>query len=199
MSSHDTEEIAQAAARLIAEEGLDWGAAKQRALRDQAWPRRTPLPSNDALEDALHEYLALFQADTQPTELHALRKLALQWMQRLAAFEPLLAGGVWRGTANRLSDLHLLLYSDDPKAPEIALLNLGQSPEPGASLRDVRGQAQQTLLIWLAPPPGLPHPVALHMTVLGSVERRGALLPDTKGRRLRGDTTALRRLVEMAV
>lgn len=190
------EEIAHAAARLIAEEGLPWGAAKQRALRDLDLPPRTPLPSHEAVEDALREHLALFQADTQPAELRTLRELALQWMNRLAAFEPLLTGAVWRGTANRLSDIHLQLFSDDPKAPEIALLNAGQRPEPGESVRDSRGRDAPTLLIWLPPAAQHSQPLALHLTILDGIDRRGALLPDGRGLPLRGDAAGLRRLLE---
>ena len=69
----------------------------------------------------MREHLALFCADTQPAELRALRGLALRWMQRLAEFRPHLSGAVWRGTATRLSSIHLDLYCDDPKAAEIAL------------------------------------------------------------------------------
>ena len=62
-------------------------------------------------------------ADTQPGELRALRELAASWMGRLAEFRPHLTGAVWRGTATRLSNVHLQLYCDDSKATEIALLN----------------------------------------------------------------------------
>lgn len=189
-------EIAHAAARLIADEGLPWGAAKQRALRDLGLPPRTALPGNDKVEDALREHLALFEADTQPGELRQLRELAAQWMARLAEFEPLLVGAAWRGTANRLSDLHLELFSDDPKAPEIALLNLGEQPEPGPQGRDARGQDLQTLVIWLRPPRDFDHAVGLQMTVLDPRERRGALLPDARGLTMRGDLAGLRRLLE---
>ena len=190
-------EIAQAAARLIAEEGQLWGAAKQRALRDLGLPPRTALPGNDLVEEALREHLALFQADTQPQELRALRELALRWLERLAEFDPLLVGAAWRGTANRWSDLHLALYCDDPKAPEIALLNAGESPEPGPQARDARGQMQQNLVIWLRPPVGFNQEVALHLNILDPRERRGALLPDARGQTLRGDAAGLRRLLEM--
>ena len=44
-------------------------------------------------------------------------------MERLAEFRPHLAGAVWRGTATRLSAMHIDLYCDDPKAAEIALIN----------------------------------------------------------------------------
>jgi hypothetical protein len=189
-------EIAATAARLIAEEGMAWGPAKQKAVRELNLPARSALPPSELVEDALREHLSLFQADTQPGELRALRELAGRWMTRLAEFQPLLAGAVWRGTANRFSTIHLQLYSDDEKAPEIALLNLGESPEPGAPQRDSRGRDLLTLQLWLRPPPGFDGPVGLHLSVHGSIELRGALLPDARGQAMRGDAAALRRLLE---
>ena len=48
-------EIAQVAARLIAEEGWPWSGAKQRALRELGLPPRTALPGSDLVEDMLRE------------------------------------------------------------------------------------------------------------------------------------------------
>jgi hypothetical protein len=196
MFSQEQWEIAHAAARLIAEEGLAWGPAKQRALRDLALPPRSPLPPSDLVETALREYLAIYQADTQPAELRALRELALVWMDKLAAYSPMLTGAAWRGTANQLSDLHLQLFSDDPKAPEIALFNLGESPDPGALQRDPRGRDVPTMQLWLRPPKGFGQPVGLHLAVLETVEQRSSRLPDAHGLTPRGDAKALRRLLE---
>eukprot|EP01041_Mallomonas_annulata_P015366 gene15365-32522_t len=72
-----SEEIAHTTARLVVEEGLEWGPAKRRALRQMGLPARTPLPDNDLVEAAVREYIELFCADTQPRELRALRQLAL--------------------------------------------------------------------------------------------------------------------------
>ena len=116
-------EIANAAARLVVEEGLEWGPAKRRAVRDLGLPARTPLPDNDLVEDAVRESIGLFCADTQPAELRALRELALVWMERMAQFRPYLAGAVWHGTATRLSDIYLQLFCDDCKSAEIALID----------------------------------------------------------------------------
>ena len=88
-------EIAATAAALVVEEGLEYGAAKRRAIKQLALPARTGLPGNDELEDAVRDYIAVFCADTQPVELAALRGLALVWMERMAAFRPHLAGAVW--------------------------------------------------------------------------------------------------------
>ncbi|MFN7693158.1 MAG: hypothetical protein ACK5O3_03810 [Burkholderiales bacterium] len=196
MSSDIQLEIAHASARLIAEEGMPWGPAKQRALRDLGLPPRTPLPSSDLVEDCLREHLALYQSDTQPGELRILRELALYWMERLAEFQPLLTGAVWRGTATHWSDLHLMLFSDDSKAPEIALLNLGESPEPGPTQRDARGRDQHSLEILLRPPRGFDHPVGLHLAIHETLDLRGSLLPDAQGRSLRGNAQGLRKLLQ---
>jgi hypothetical protein len=87
----------------------------------------------------VREHIALYCADTQPTELRALRTLALEWMERLAAFRPHLGGAVWHGTATRLSDIYLQLFCDDPKSAEIALINQGVNYEPG-SVPGLHGQ-----------------------------------------------------------
>src|SRR3982751_694622 len=118
-------EIANTAARLVVEEGLEYGPAKKRAVKQLGLPVRTALPDNDMVEDAVREYIDLFCADTQPAELAALRRLAVTWMERLAEFRPYLAGAVWHGTATRLSDIYLQLFCDDPKSAEIALIDNG--------------------------------------------------------------------------
>ena len=66
-----TQEIAATAARLVVEEGLEYGPAKRRAIKQLGLGARAELPGNDALEDAVFEYLSVFCADTQPTELRA--------------------------------------------------------------------------------------------------------------------------------
>ncbi|MDP1566554.1 MAG: hypothetical protein Q8L91_09900, partial [Polaromonas sp.] len=123
-------EIASAAAALIVEEGLEYGPAKRRAVKQMGLPARTELPGNDEVEDAVHEYIAIFCADTQPLELAALRELALTWMKRMAAFRPYLGGAVWHGTATRLSDIYIQLFCDDSKSAEIALIDHQVDYEP---------------------------------------------------------------------
>ena len=78
------QEIAATAARLVVEEGLAFGPAKHRALKELGLPGRTPLPANDVVEAEVRDYIALFCADTQPGELLALRELAQVWMARLS-------------------------------------------------------------------------------------------------------------------
>ena len=75
-------EIAAVAARIVVEEGQEYGPAKHRAVKQMGLPGRTALPDNDAVEEAVIDYISLFYAETQPGELRALRRLALTWMQR---------------------------------------------------------------------------------------------------------------------
>ncbi|KQV87086.1 MULTISPECIES: hypothetical protein [unclassified Roseateles] len=190
-----TEEIAAAAARLIVDEGMDWGPAKQRAARDLGAPRAA-LPGNDEVEDAVREHIAIFHADTQPAELRALRELAAQWMARLAEFRPHLTGAVWRGTATRLSNVHLQLYCDDSKAAEIALLDRGINFDVAETTAG-RGR-QVDMLILDAPCAALGERVTLCLTILDFDDLRGALKPDARGMTERGDLAALQNLLEAA-
>lgn len=186
-------EIAASAARLVVEEGLEYGPAKQRALKSLGLPRRTALPDNELLEEQVREYLAIFCADTQPGELLALRELAALWMERLAEFRPHLCGAVWRGTATRLSPIHLQLFCDDSKAAEIALLNWRVDYEVG-STAGPRGQSVDQLIL-AAPCRALNESMTLALTILDHDDLRGALKPDSRGRSERGDLAALRRLL----
>jgi hypothetical protein len=53
-------EIAASAAALVVEEGLEYGPAKRRALKQMGLPDRAELPGNDELEDAVREYIEIF-------------------------------------------------------------------------------------------------------------------------------------------
>jgi len=188
-----SEEIAAVAARLIVDEGMDWGAAKQRAARDLDAPRAA-LPGNDEVEAAVREHIAIFHADTQPAELRALRELAAQWMARLAEFRPHLTGAVWRGTATRLSNVHLQLYCDDSKAAEIALLDRGVDFDT-AETKGPKGRSVD-MLVLDAPCQALQERVTICLTILDFDDLRGALKPDARGQTERGDLAALQTLLE---
>src|SRR2546427_5148599 len=196
MSTALTAEIAAAAARLVVEEGMEYGAAKRRAARVLGKHRPADLPGNDEIEDEVRAYLTLFCADTQPAELAALREVAAQWMARLAPFRPHLTGAVWRGTATRLSNVHLQLYCDDSKATELALIDLGVAYEVG-SLPGPRGEPVDVLSV-VSPSRTLGETVTVHLTILDHDDLRGALKPDARGRSQRGDLAALRALMEDA-
>jgi hypothetical protein len=198
MNSSFAEQIAATAARLVVEEGMEYGPAKRRAARvlGRKSARTAELPGNDLVEDEVRSYLSLFCAETQPAELAALRAVARVWMERLAEFRPHLTGAVWRGTATRLSNVHLELFCDDAKSAELALIDRGVDYDVGS--RDgPRGVPIDVLSIAHASRELGEH-VTVHLSVLDHDDLRGRLKPDASGRSQRGDLAALRKLIEAA-
>lgn len=115
--------IAQAAARLIAEDGsLDLGSAKRKAARQLGAPDSHSLPSNDEIDLALAEYQGLF-VSAHADHVRALRKQAWEVMQALADFNPLLVGGVATGRASEHANIEMDLYLDSTKTFEQFLIN----------------------------------------------------------------------------
>ena len=188
-------EIAATAARMVVEEGLEYGPAKRRAVKQLGLSARTALPNNDDIEDAVREYIQVFCADTQPAELAALRQLALVWMERMALFRPHLAGAVWHGTATRLSDIYLQLFCDDSKSAEIELINQHVDYEP-RQVHGFQGEMVEALSIHArCPSLGPGEVVGVHLMVHDLDDVRGALRPDAKKRIPRGDLAAVRALL----
>ena len=187
-------EIAASAAALVVEEGLEYGPAKQRAIKQLGLPGRTALPNNEQMEDAVREYISIFCADTQPQELAALRALALVWMERLSGFRPHLAGAVWHGTATRLSDVYIQLFCDDPKSAEIALIDHHVDYEPH-TITGFHGEPTEALSMG-ARCKALGEVIGVHFMVYDLDDLRGALKPDSRGRTPRGDLAAVGRLLE---
>ena len=187
-------EIATTAARMVVEEGLEYGPAKRRAVKQMGLPSRTKLPGNDVIEDAVREYVELFCADTQPGELKALRELALTWMERMAVFRPHLGGSVWHGTATRLSDIYIQMFCDDSKSAEIALIDRHIDYQP-TTVQGLHGEPVEALS-FSSLCPALREHVGVHLMVYDLDDLRGALRPDTKGRTPRGDIAAVRRLLQ---
>lgn len=187
-------EIAHTAARMVVEEGLEYGPAKRRAVKQLGLNARSGLPDNDTVEEAVREYIALFCADTQPAELAALRKLALTWMERLAQFRPYLGGAVWHGTATRLSDIYIQLFCDDSKSAELALIENKVDYE-ARTVTGFNGEPVEALSL-SSVSRELGEAIGVHLMIYDHDDVRGALRPDAKGRTPRGDTAAVRVLLE---
>lgn len=193
MDNSTEHEIAATAARLVVEEGLEYGPAKKRAAKQLGPPQRTPLPDNRLLEAQVREYIALFCADTQPGELRALRELALVWMDRLAEFRPHLGGAVWHGTATRLSDIYLQLFCDDPKSAELALIDQRVDYEP-RTVTSFTGKPVEALS-FSSRCDALSEFIGVHLLINDADDQRGALHRDDQGRKPRGDAQAVRALL----
>ena len=191
------EEIAATAARMVVEEGLEYGPAKRRAVKQLGLNARAQLPNNDQVEDAVRDYIELFCADTQPGQLLALRQLALVWMNRLTEFRPHLGGAVWRGTATDLSDIYLQLFCDDPKSAEIKLIDQQVRYEV-STVQGFQGEAVDALSM-VCTCPGLTQRVLVHLMIYDHDDLRGALKTDAQGRTQRGNLVALERLMKEKV
>ncbi len=119
-------EIAAAAARMIAEDGADYGTAKRKAARQILGNQKVRgdiLPDNAQIEDEVREYQALFFGETHAERLRHLRQLALALMRELSDFRPYLTGAVLNGTAGEHSDIHLQLFAESSKEVAVFLLN----------------------------------------------------------------------------
>jgi len=110
------QQLAHQAAKLIAEDGInDFMAAKRKAALQLGLPAGRHLPTNSEVEAALTAYQGLFQRESQPRHLHALRRIAGNAMRLLQDFRPALVGPVLSGTASLHSHIHLHVFSDEPE------------------------------------------------------------------------------------
>jgi hypothetical protein len=116
--------IAAAAARLMAEDGIDdFALAKRKAARQLGAAETESLPRNDEIEAELRAYRALYQADEHPQLIDELRRLALDAMRAFERFSPYLTGPVLKGIAGPYAEIDLQLFPDSTKDVEIFLLD----------------------------------------------------------------------------
>ena len=116
------ESIANIAARLMAEDGIeDYAQAKRKAARQAGAPAARQMPTNDEIDEALARYRGLFQHG-HAAQLRELRELALEVMRELDAFNPYLTGSVLRGSAGKYAAIQLQLFCANAKSVEHYLL-----------------------------------------------------------------------------
>ena len=115
--------IAAAAARIMAEDGIDnFALAKRKAARSLGALASEALPGNDEIEAELRAYLALYQAEEHPQRIAELREAALDAMRALERFHPYLTGPVLKGTAGPYAEIELQLFPESSKEVELFLL-----------------------------------------------------------------------------
>jgi len=194
------DEIAAAAARMIAEDGLDYATAKRKAARqllgdDHA--SRFWLPDNDQIEAEVRTYQAIFYGESQPAVLRRLREIALDWMRRLAPFRPYLTGAVLNGTASEHSDIHLQVFCDNPKEVAIYLLNAHvQYQLSETSHFAARGRVETLSFLWQASHDDAP--VGIHVALYDTDDLRGAVRAGAGGRIQRASAQAVQALLDNA-
>ena len=115
--------IAAAAARIMAEDGVDdFAQAKRKAARQLGAPDTESLPANDEVEAELRAYRSLYQSIEHPERIAELRRVALQAMRAFERFSPYLTGPVLKGIAGPYAEIDLQLYPDSTKELELFLL-----------------------------------------------------------------------------
>lgn len=185
-------EIAVAAARMIAEDGADYGTAKRKAANQILGNKRIHgdmLPDNAQIEEEVRIYHELFFGETQPLRLLALRKLALELMINLEQFQPVLTGAVANGTAGEHSEIYLQLFSDNPKEVALHLINQNIRYDISES-HDFKGRNQpiETLsFLW--------RNEGAHLSLYQTDDLRGALKSSEAKRPVRLTLEGLRTLI----
>ena len=185
--------IAAAAARIMAEEGIDdFALAKRKAARRLGTPESEALPANEEVEAALREYLALYQADEHPGRIIELRRIALDAMRALECFNPYLTGAVLAGIAGPYAQIELLLYPASSKEVELHLLDRNIAYEASDARRYAGDRARAVAVIsldWQGVP--------LRLSVFDPRDERSALKTTLAGRAAaRAGIAEVRSLIE---
>ena len=116
--------IAAAAARIMAEDGIDdFALAKRKAARQVGAEETQALPANDEIEAELRAYRALYQPAEHPERSAELRRIALNAMREVQSFNPYLTGAVLTGLAGRYAEIDLQLFPESAKDVEIFLID----------------------------------------------------------------------------
>jgi len=121
-------EMAAVAAALVADSGLDYGAAKRRAARHLGLADASPkgaMPDNDEIDEALREHLDLFDAAGHEERRESIQLAAIELMEQLAQWSPLITGAAWKGLVTEHAVLHLQIADGHAKEVAIDLINRG--------------------------------------------------------------------------
>jgi hypothetical protein len=177
--------LAAAAARIMAEDGIDdFALAKRKAARQLGASDTQALPANDEVEAELRAYRALYQAHEHAQRIAELRRVALAAMRALEPFHPYLTGPVLTGTAGPYAAIDLQLFPDSAKDVEIFLLDRNIAFDTQEARRYSGDQAHAASIIsllWEGLPVRLAvfdpraERFALKTTLAGSVADRAGL------------------------
>ncbi len=122
------EQLAQEAARLMAENGIDdFRLAKRKAAERLGVGGAGALPSNSQIQECLVERQRMFEP-AHDERLTMLRLLAVEVMEYLEPFRPRLVGAVLAGTATINSSVELHAFADSPEAVVAELAAHGLKP-----------------------------------------------------------------------
>jgi len=170
--------IAAAAARIMAEDGIDnFALAKRKAARQLGAADTEALPANDEVEVELRAYRALYQPEEHSQRIAELRRIALEAMRALERFSPYLTGAVLKGTAGPYAEIELQLFPESAKEVELFLLErrMAYTTQEGRRFSGDRAHAMSVLsLTWEDAP--------LKLSVFDPRDERVALKTSQAGR-----------------
>src|SRR5687767_8054821 len=142
--------IAAAAARIMAEEGIDdFALAKRKAARRLGAADTEALPANAEIEAELRDYLALYQPEEHPERIAELRRLSLEVMRALERFHPYLTGPVLAGIAGPYAEIELQLFPESSKEVELFLIDRNLRYEASDERRYTGDRARAVAVIAL--------------------------------------------------
>ena len=170
--------IAAAAARLMAQDGIDdFALAKRKAARQLGLGDTQALPGNDEIEAQLRAYQGLYQEGEQRERLQGLRILALSFMREISVFHPYLTGPVLSGIAGRYSEIDIQVFTDDSKSLELLFLNRNIDFSICDQRRWIGGEARTISVITLNW-----NGIEMNISVLGAKDERVSMKTAAAGR-----------------
>ncbi len=184
-------ELANYAARLIAEQGWDYSNARKKALTALVGKQKihkSNWPSFEDILEQVRQYQSLYQKEEQALKLQQLREICHQLMQSLQEFSPLVYGDLVNGTASEFSAIHLLCFADNPKEIDYWLLNQNIRFNP-VEVGAVQGKTVDAIAFkW--------RNEIVTIATLPSIQRRGLLRTQEKKVLFRTDLNGLIQLME---
>lgn len=105
------------------------------------------LPSNFEVAEELDQIAEECEGEERKSRLIRMRREALEIMELLSEFHPMLIGSVWRGTANKNSDIDIIVFTQE-KEPVIRVIK-----ESGLRILDIE-EVSETPHIFVILPSG---------------------------------------------
>jgi hypothetical protein len=169
--------IAAAAARLMAQDGIDdFALAKRKAARQLGLGDTQALPGNHEIEEQLRTYQGLYQEQEQRERLRELRRIALEVMCEIADFHPYLTGQVLSGTAGRYSEVDIQVFTNDAKLLELQFLNRNIAYDVCEQRRWIGGESRSISVLTLDWDGN-----EVNISVLGTNDERVSIKTSSKG------------------
>lgn len=113
MSQRQQQQVAELAARLVAESGYsDWQQAKTKAAAQLGLGPKTALPKNSEIEVALAAYQRTFGGSQLSNHLSVLRETAAEALTFFSPFSPLLTGPLVETSPTLHSRIEIHVFTD---------------------------------------------------------------------------------------